>query len=400
MPMFARLTTTAKSAVAEVRHGAHRRRWWLLIGGVALLAVIRALLPMMILWVVNHRLAEPGIYQGHVQRLSLALWRGAYAIEGITITADHGHGRERVLSCAHVDLHLQWHKLLRGRIVARIEIERPDLVITPTIAAAEAATKAATKAAPSLSDKTFNKPDPSQKETADRDTWQAKLRLVIPFRIDTLRIFDGKLAYRDNTKAIDLSLTRIDATVTNLVGGADPNADSVPALVEAHGVTTGDGQVTLKTEVRPWLEEPDFSLNFALVGVNLPALNPSTRSLDGLAFASGRFDGYLELAAHQGQIDGQLKTLLHDLEVAHFRGSDKKITKAFWSVVIALGESLLVNDDTGAMAARIPLRGRLDGPKTSVWTVIGTLIGNAYFTAIMPGFDGFSGANGPRISKN
>jgi len=49
----------------------------------------------------------------------------------------------------------------------------------------------------------------------------------------------------------------------------------------------------------------------------------------------------------------------------------------------------LIFDDTGALAARIPIRGQID-----VWIVIIKLIGNAFLKAIMPGCEEVVGPGG------
>ena len=65
-----------------------RRRDKLLIalGAVILLLVaVRLALPSIVLHQVNSRLMALEAYDGHVDDIDLALWRGAYRIDGIRI---------------------------------------------------------------------------------------------------------------------------------------------------------------------------------------------------------------------------------------------------------------------------------------------------------------------------
>jgi hypothetical protein len=48
---------------------------------------------------------------------------------------------------------------------------------------------------------------------------------------------------------------------------------------------------------------------------------------------------------------------------------------------------LLENQPRDEVATKAEVVGRLDDPKTSTWQAIGNLVRNAFFRAILPGFD-------------
>ncbi len=369
-----------------------RRRWWF-IAIIGAVICLRLALPWMALWTLNHKLSTPGVYQGHVDGISLALWRGAYSMDGVRLTVDRdGHGPEPLLNCKDLALKLNWKELLHGRLRAQVEADGLTFILSPAAGPEAAPDK------PRLDLPPADQP-PGAPPAPAAETWQTRVNHLIAFRIDELRIKNGTFRYQDRRRGIDLELTRITFEVYNLVGGADPTAETIPAHFTLQGLTTGLGRLAIEADVRPWVRDLDFAVNFSLRDVDLPSLNPSTQHLDGLAFNSGRFSAFLELSCKNGNVEGVLKPLVHGLDVRRFKNSDNGITKLFWKAVIATGEALLVNDETGSLAARIPLHGHIEGPTTDVWTVIGTLISNAFGSAIMPGFEGFMGADGPHLAN-
>lgn len=62
-----------------------RYRWplWTLAGLVVLLAGLHIALPYLVRDYLNDKLADMGDYRGRVNDVDLALWRGAYRINGL-----------------------------------------------------------------------------------------------------------------------------------------------------------------------------------------------------------------------------------------------------------------------------------------------------------------------------
>ena len=70
------------NATAILRH----HKWlWAFVFFVLLLAAARAALPSLVKDTVNRKLMALPAYDGHVDDVDLALWRGAYRIDGIRI---------------------------------------------------------------------------------------------------------------------------------------------------------------------------------------------------------------------------------------------------------------------------------------------------------------------------
>ena len=283
-----------------------RYRWWL-IAIIGTVIFLRLALPWVVLWSLNRQLSEPGVYQGHVDDVSLALWRGAYSLNGLRLTVDRdGQGPEPLLNCEDLEINLRWDELLHGRLRARVEADRLSFILSPAAGPRSAPEKTRVDLPPAGQ-------SPGMPPAPPAETWQNRINHLIAFRIDELRIKNGSFQFVDSHRDIDLELTQISLNVFNLVGGANPTVDTTPAHLTVQGLTTGLGRLAIEADVRPWVSEPDFALTMALRDLDLPTLNPSTRHLDGLAFNSGRFSAFLELSCSKGRIEGSLKPLVLSL---------------------------------------------------------------------------------------
>ena len=54
-------------------------------------------------------------YDGHVDDIDLALWRGAYRIDGIRIVKTGAEHSTPFFSADRVDFSVEWRSLMRGR---------------------------------------------------------------------------------------------------------------------------------------------------------------------------------------------------------------------------------------------------------------------------------------------
>ena len=99
-----------------------RKTWRVVVGVLGMLLLIRMVLPIVLLRVVNDRLANISGYYGHIADLDLALIRGAYSIQEFqldqldTVT----QARTPFLAAANIDLSVEWRALFKGRMVGEV----------------------------------------------------------------------------------------------------------------------------------------------------------------------------------------------------------------------------------------------------------------------------------------
>src|SRR5688572_7669468 len=98
-----------------------------LVAVLVLLIGIRAALPEVIERYVNKTLDELEGYSGHIDDVDLALYRGAYQIEGVRIVKTGGKQPVPFFSASEIDLSVQWGALLDGEVVAEIDLHGPKV---------------------------------------------------------------------------------------------------------------------------------------------------------------------------------------------------------------------------------------------------------------------------------
>lgn len=362
-----------------------RRRWPWLAALLALLIGVRIALPYALAWEMNRVLAAPGAYQGHVDGITLDLWRGAYQVHGLALTVKRKDGLPKPLIAAErVGISLDWGQLLRGRVRSSIVLGRPRLVIVPSgppTAEIDASDVALPK--PAMEGR------PGQAAKPPRERWQERVGSVIAFRIDSLRVEHGTLQYLDEGRGVEVGVSDIGGQVREIAGGKESRPTS--ATFDLSGGTTGGGTLRVEGRADPWALAPTFDVRAEIVGLHLVGLNASAKHLNGLAFRKGVFSAYAEAHASDGDLAGYVKPLFIDLDVASYgRDEDNAAKKLFWKAAIVVAENLLPNDETDALAARIPIAGRFDKPETDTWSIIASVLGNAFMNAILPGFEGMT----------
>jgi len=107
------------STKPRTNHQKRRRIRNILIAIVALLIIIRLILPYVVLKYVNNKLAGLEDYYGHVEDIDLSLYRGAYVIKDLKILKTEKVGKKidsiPFFKTPVIDLSVQWKALLKGR---------------------------------------------------------------------------------------------------------------------------------------------------------------------------------------------------------------------------------------------------------------------------------------------
>lgn len=86
-----------------------------------LLLALHLALPYLVRDYLNGKLADMGDYRGHIADVDLALWRGAYRIDGLSIVKDNGKVPVPFLDAPSIDLSVSWQALWDDHaVVARV----------------------------------------------------------------------------------------------------------------------------------------------------------------------------------------------------------------------------------------------------------------------------------------
>ena len=93
------------------------------------------------------------------------------------------------------------------------------------------------------------------------------------------------------------------------------------------------------------------------------------------------------MTVKDNRIEGYVKPFLKDVEVYDpERDADKKTMKKLYEAVANGVLDLFTNPPTGQVATETNVSGPVENPRSSTWQILEKLVQNAFFKAILPGF--------------
>jgi hypothetical protein len=104
--------------------------------------------------------------------------------------------------------------------------------------------------------------------------------------------------------------------------------------------------------------------------------------------SAGELSGYAEFRAKNGRVVGYVKPLIKNLTLFDVRQDRQKSPgqKLYEGVVEGIAK-LFQNPSRDEMGTRVHIDGSIASPKVGTWDAVVQLIENAFYKAILPGFD-------------
>ena len=150
----------------------------------------------------------------------------------------------------------------------------------------------------------------------------------------------------------------------------------------------GSGPTKATAHFRPEVDGPDFDLKLAIENTDLRTMNDMLRAHGKFDVVAGVFSFYSELGVKNAAVRGWVKPLFRDVQAYDpAQDRDKSAMRKLYEKVITGVSKVMKNDPRKEVATEIDVSGRLDNPQTSTVQAIVKLIQNAFFKAILPGFD-------------
>ena len=224
---------------------------------------------------------------------------------------------------------------------------------------------------------------------ATRETIRAADRAQDPglqFRVDRLDIVKSNVGFvnRTTTPSYRVFITDATATLTNL----SSLPSGVTAVATLHGKFMGSGPASAGFKLHPTRPGPDFDLAVQIDETDLPTMNELLRAHGKFDVVAGHFSLYTELRARNRQIAGYVKPLFQDMEVYDAKQDrNKNLARKAYEAVVGAASKVLRNRPREEVATRVEISGRLDNPNPNLIATIAGLVENAFFKAILPGFD-------------
>jgi hypothetical protein len=343
-----------------------RRDKWLIavVVVIVVLVAIRAALPTVIRDYVNDQLQALEQYDGHVDDVDLALWRGAYGIDNIRIVKTGGKQPVPFFSADRIDLSVEWRSLMRGSLVAEAVFQSPNINFV------QGETE-------------------EQSQTGEGVNWADRFGEMFPFRFNTVTVHNGVLTFRaPGIRTADaMKATNVEGEVTNITNVADKGKETFADFRATAQVLDG-GSAKIAGSVDPLDSKPTFDVNLQVNDVKLPQVNPWLREYIKADAEAGDFELYLELAAADGKFQGYAKPVLRNVNIYSSEEPEKNPLKRIWEGLVEFAANVLENDEKEQVAARIPFTGTIENPETSILETIVSVLRNAFVSAFARSLEG------------
>jgi len=340
-----------------------KKRYIFPVALIVLLIAFRIYLPTLVKNYVNTVLAGIPGYYGHVEDIDIALYRGAYVINGLYLNKLNADTQVPFLNFPKTDISVEWKSIFKGKIVAEIKMLSPQIIY---VFEDQQATNAEGDAAV--------------------EDWTQAITDLVPLEINHFEVHDGKLAFVQlaATPNVDLSIEKLELTADNLRNVVAKDR-VLPSPITASGISFGGGKVQLDGALNIIQEIPDMDINFSLQRANATALNDFTNYYAGIDFESGTVELYSELAIADGYLKGYLKPLLIDTKLI---GKEDGFLETLWEGFIGFFKFAFKNQRTDTLATEIPISGDLNNIEAGVWPTIGGILKNAWIKAFKGETDG------------
>ena len=150
----------------------------------------------------------------------------------------------------------------------------------------------------------------------------------------------------------------------------------------------GSGPTEIEFAFRPETKGPDFDLTVRIENTDMRTMNDLFRAYGKFDVVAGMFSLYSEIKVRQGKIEGYVKPLFRDINVYDERQDrEKSVFRKLYEGLVGGIAGLLQNRPREEVATETSISGDIESPQASTWETVLRLIQNAFFKAILPGFE-------------
>jgi membrane protein len=155
------------------------------------------------------------------------------------------------------------------------------------------------------------------------------------------------------------------------------------------GSFMGSGPTEVNAAFRPEKPNPDFNVRVRIVKTPVDRLNKLLEAHGQLNAGQGTFAFFSDMTVKNNHIEGYVKPFLKDVQVYDpEQEKDQKAAKKMYEAVVNGVLDLFRNTPTGQVATKTDVSGPVENPHASTMQVLEKLLENAFFKAILPGFEG------------
>ncbi len=273
---------------------------------VLLLVAARVALPFFVQDFVNRKLQALEAYDGHVGDIDVALWRGAYSIDGIEIVKTGARQPVPFFRAQQVDFSIEWRSLFEGSIVSEALFYAPELNLVQS-------------------------KSEENSQLGKEVNWNARLEELFPTRFNTIRVVNGTVTFTAPGISTRDAITakKLNGIISNLTNVVDSQQESFAGFRVTAEVLDG-APASVAGSANPLAAHPTFDVNLQVKQIKLPQANPWLREYIKADAEAGSFELYLEIAAADGKFSGYAKPILQDVELYRSGEEEQSAMKMLW----------------------------------------------------------------------
>ncbi len=203
---------------------------------------------------------------------------------------------------------------------------------------------------------------------------------------ELVTINHSSFGYLDKTTDPNYRVFVSDAELT--VKNFTNQLSEKPATFELKGRFMGSGITEVTGSFVPETRTPDLHLTIKIEDTQMTAMSDLFRVYGKFDIESGFFSLYSELAVKGDRVQGYVKPLFRDMSVTDLRSpQEKSFFHKLYVAGVRAASKLLKNRPRQEVATQVDISGTIENPQASTMQIIGNLIKNAFFKAILPGFE-------------
>jgi hypothetical protein len=346
---------------------------WTVLGIVVLLIAVHIALPYVVRNYLNEKLADMGDYRGQVTDVDLALWRGAYKINGLNIVKVDGKVPVPFVKVPVIDLAVSWHALWYDHaVVAEAAFISPELNFVDGGANKQAS------------------------QTGQGTDWQEQMNKLLPITLNEIRVVDGKITFNNftSTPKVKMEADKVNASVFNLTNVEDKQGKR-DARFEGKALLQGHAPLETTATFDPFSNFEDFDFKLRATNIQLKQMNDFASAYGKFDFNKGNGDIVIEAKANAGQLSGYIKPLLKDVDIFNWQqdveNQNKGFFRSIWEAVVGGSETVLKNQGENQFATRVELSGSVHKQDVSAFQAFLQILRNAFVQAFNTRYDSSKG---------
>ncbi|WP_413585071.1 DUF748 domain-containing protein [Bdellovibrio sp. HCB274] len=338
----------------------HKAIWIILI----LLIVVRVFMPVGIKYGINWYMGNKmESYKGKIEDFDLALWRGAYEIEGLKIWEKVKSEKAPLISIKEMDISLAWRGIFKGKLLGDLKVDGMKLDFVDS-------------------------KDKKKKQLGTGQDWKTVVGKLVPIELESFRMVNSEvhLLNNDFKAPVDVVIDRIMASATN-IKNTDNSKELLPSKVEVTARLQKDANITAGAKMNILAKTPTFESKITLDRLNITKLNDFFMAYGPVSFTSGHVSVLAEVSATNDRVAGYVKPFIEKLDVMSSEEKFDSPKRFFNEFSLATVNLILRNPNNKTMATKLEFEGAIKGPDFDTWGAVWTSLRNGFIEAMKKKLD-------------